>query len=402
VTAEHTQIQRDTIPGRIPSDRPLASANVLSAGVLAPESPGGLLSPRAALPDTGRAALPDTGRAVLPDMAADWARAIEILGSAREICLACHIRPDGDALGSMLAVAHALRLRAGSSGQRIVASFGDQPFEIPKILRFLPGIDLLSAPDSYPARPQVMVTFDAASADRLGLLEACAVRAEELIVLDHHASNTRFGTLHLIDPAAAATAVLAYDLIAALGVPITRDIAFGLYAGIVTDTGSFKYATTSPRVHRIVAQLLATGIEPGAVALELWDRAPFGYLGMLSLVLGRAVLEPAAAAGHGLVWTTVSRADRAAYGLHYDVAESVIDLLRRTDEADVAVVFKESDDGQWMVSSRSKGKVDVGRACTRAGGGGHRSAAGFTAAGTVEEAMAGLREYLAGGPDSGR
>jgi phosphoesterase RecJ-like protein len=361
VTAEHTQVQRDPVAGPVPPDR----------------VPGGLL--------------PAPGQ----DMEDDWARAVAILGSAREVCLACHVRPDGDALGSMLAVAHALRLRAASSGQRVIASFGDDPFEIPRILRFLPGADLLSPPDSYPDRPEVMVTFDAASADRLGLLEARAARADELIVLDHHASNTRFGTLHLIDPAAAATAVLAYDLIGRLGVPITRDIAFGLYAGIVTDTGSFKYSTTSPRVHRIVAQLLETGIEPGAVAQELWDRAPFGYLGMLSQVLGRAVLEPAAAAGHGMVWTTVSRADRAAFGLHFDVAESVIDLLRRTDEADVAVVFKESDGGQWMVSARSKGKVDVGRACTRAGGGGHRSAAGFTAPGTVADAIAGLRGYLA-------
>jgi phosphoesterase RecJ-like protein len=322
---------------------------------------------------------------------------VAILASAPEVCLACHIRPDGDALGSMLAVAHALRLRAGSDGQRVIASFGDQPFEVPEILRFLPGADLLSPPESYPARPQVMVTFDAASADRLGMLESCAERAAELIVLDHHASNTRFGTLHLIDPAAAATAVLAHDLIGRLGIGITRDIALGLYAGIVTDTGSFKYSTTSPLVHRLAAQLLETGIEPGAVALELWDRVPFGYLGMLAAVLGRAVLEPDAAAGHGLVWTTVSRADRAAHGLHYDVAESVIDVLRRTDEADVAVVFKESDDGQWMVSSRSKGMADVGRACTLAGGGGHRSAAGFTAPGTVADALARLRGHLADG-----
>ncbi len=333
------------------------------------------------------------------ELEAAWARAIDVLDGAREICLACHVRPDGDALGSMLAVAHALRSRAGPAGQRVIASFGDQPFEVPRILRFLPGADLLSPPQSYPRRPEVMVTFDAASADRLGMLEGCAAQAAELIVLDHHASNTRFGTLHLVDPSAAATAVLAHDLIGRLGIRITRDIAFGLYAGIVTDTGSFKYASTSPRVHEIAAQLLATGIEPGAVSLELWDKAPFGYLGLLSCVLGRAVLEPEAAAGHGLVWTTVSRADRAAYGLHLDVAESVIDVLRRTEEADVAVVFKESDDGRWLVSSRSKGKVDVGRACTRAGGGGHRMAAGFTASGTVADAMAGLREHLERGAD---
>ena len=221
-------------------------------------------------------------------------------------------------------------------------------------------------------------------------------------MLDHHASNTRFGTLHLIDAGAAATAVLARDLIAALGVAMTRDIAFGLYAGIVTDTGSFKYSSTSPLVHEMAAELLRTGIEPGAVALELWDRAPFGYLGMLSSVLGRAVLEPEAAAGHGLVWTTVSRADRAASGLDFDVAESVIDVLRRTNEAEVAVVLKESDEGTWLVSSRSKGTVDVGRACIKAGGGGHRMAAGFTATGSADEAMTRLREHLADGADSGR
>ena len=328
----------------------------------------------------------------------DWARAIEIIGSAAQVCLACHIRPDGDALGSMLAVAHALTARAAAGGRpaEVVASFGDRPFEIPPILRFLPGTGLLRPPEAYPARPEVMVTFDASSADRLGLLEGPAAAAGELIVLDHHASNTRFGTLHLVDAAAPATAVLAYDLITRLGLPVTRDVAYGLYTGIVTDTGSFKYPGTSPRIHELAAQLLRTGIDPSAVATELWDRAPFGYLGLLSLVLGRAVLEPAAAGGHGLVWTTVSRADRAVYGLPYDVTEPVIDVLRRTDEADVSVVFKETDDGAWLVSARSKGKTDVGRACTLAGGGGHAFAAGFTAAGGVQDALAVLRAGLAG------
>ena len=243
-----------------------------------------------------------------------------------------------------------------------------------------------------------MVTFDAASADRLGLLEARACRADELIVLDHHASNTRFGTVNLVDPAAAATAVLAFDLIRRLGVEISRDIALGLYAGLVTDTGSFKYSTTSPRVHQLAARLLQTGIEPGVVAHELWDRSPFGFLGLLSAALGRAQLERAGAAGHGLVWTTVTRGDRAAHGLPFEVAESVIDVVRRADEADVAVVLKEDDDGCWQVSARSKGRADVGRACVALGGGGHPLAAGFTAHGTAAEVMTALREQLATGP----
>ncbi|MGO9081680.1 MAG: DHH family phosphoesterase [Streptosporangiaceae bacterium] len=331
----------------------------------------------------------------LPGTEADWAGAVKILAEATEVCLACHIRPDADALGSMLAVAHALRSRPGRP-PAVIASFGDAPFEVPKILRFLPGTELLSPPGRYPQRPEVMVTFDAASADRLGLLEPCAARAAELIVLDHHASNAGFGTVPLVDPAAAATAVLADELIRRLGVPLSPPIALNLYAGLVTDTGSFKYSATSPGAHQMAARLLATGIDPGTVSHELWDRAPFGYLGMLAAALARAVLEPAAAGGCGLVWTTVTRRDRAAGELPLDVTEPVIDVVRRTDEAEVAVVLKESDDGSWQVSARSKGRLDVGRACVALGGGGHPRAAGFTSTGTAADAIAALRAQLDG------
>lgn len=332
-----------------------------------------------------------SGRPDIPDLEPEWARALKILSDAQEVCLACHVRPDADALGSMLAVAQALR--ATGRPVSVVASFGDEPFEVPGILRFLPGTDLLSQPSAYPQRPAVMMTFDAASADRLGLLAPCAERADELIVLDHHASNAGFGTVRLVDPAAAATALLARELIGRLGIEISRDIALGLYAGLVTDTGSFKFSTT-PRIHFLAAELLGTGIEPGPVAHELFDRAPFGYLELLSAVLGRAVLEPAAAGGCGLVWTTVTRGDRSPADLALDAVEPVIDVLRRTDEAEVAVVLKEADSGDWLVSTRSKGQVDVGRACKALGGGGHPRAAGFTAVGSAADAMAALRERL--------
>ena len=227
---------------------------------------------------------------------------------------------------------------------------------VPDNLRFLPGLDLLTQPREFPAEPQVMITFDAASRGRLGVLAPNAARAGELIVVDHHASNTRFGTIHLVDPAAAATAVLACELVDRLGLPLTRPIAVGLYAGLVTDTGSFKHASTTVGVHGLAARLLGTGIEPEVVARELWDRAPFGYLRVLSAALGRAVLEPRQAGGLGLVWTTVSRADRAAHGLGYDTVEPMIDVVRRTEEAEVAIVFKQDDDGAWQVSARSKGQ----------------------------------------------
>jgi len=240
--------------------------------------------------------------------------------------------------------------------------------------------------------------------DRLGLLAGSALRAAELIVLDHHESNPGFGTVNLINPGAAATAVLAAELIDRLGVPLTAPIAAGLYTGLVTDTGSFRFSVT-PRVHELAARLIATGLDPDLYARELLDRAPFGYLRVLSAALGRAVLEPGQAGGYGLVWTTVTRQDRAAAGqLPYEVAESVIDVVRRTDEAEVAVVFKEADDGCWHVSARSKGKVDVARASVRLGGGGHSRAAGFSWCGTVQDALARLRSLLAADtePDGGR
>jgi phosphoesterase RecJ-like protein len=319
-----------------------------------------------------------------------WDSAVALIEGAREVCLACHVAPDGDALGSMLAFGQALR----SLGKRCVASFGD-PFTVPTILRFLPGQQLLAAPADFPAAPEVMVTFDAAGVERLGSLAPHAEKARELIVIDHHASNTRFGTVHLVRPGAAATAVLVAELIARLGAELTRDIALGLYAGLASDTGSFKYASTTPEVHALAGRLLATGVRPDVAGRELWDRAPFGYLEVLAGALGRARLEPAAAGGLGLVWTTVGRADRDAAEVPYDLLEGVIDVVRRTDEAEVAVVFKETDEGDWYVSTRSKGRIDLSRVCATLRGGGNPEMAGFRWQGTPAEALARLRALLA-------
>jgi bifunctional oligoribonuclease and PAP phosphatase NrnA len=331
--------------------------------------------------------LPGSATAIAAD---DWDRAVGSIKGAAHVCLACHVCPDGDALGSMLAFAQALR----DLGTPFTASFGDA-FVVPRILRFLPGLDLLTHPDDYPAEPDVMVTFDAASRDRLGSLAANARKAREVIVLDHHASNTLFGTTHLVDPTAAATAAVTERLIARLDVPLTHDMALDLYVGLVTDTGSFKSAATTPEVHALAGRLLATGIRPEIVAREVWDRAPFGYLPVLAAALGRARHEPSVAGGLGMVWTTVTRADRATCDLPYDLLEGIIDVVRRTDEAEVAVVFKEDDEGSWQVSTRSKGRVDVGLACVALGGGGHPTAAGFTLHGDVGHAVERLRELLA-------
>ncbi|GAA0399610.1 phosphoesterase [Acrocarpospora corrugata] len=320
----------------------------------------------------------------------DWERTVALVRGHDSIALACHVTPDGDALGSMLAFGQALRQR----GKRVVASFGDHAFAVPRLLRFLPGQDLLVPPGEFPAAPELMITFDASTRDRLGLLIPASRAAGELVVVDHHASNTGFGTLHLVDPVAAATAVLVEELIDRLGLTVDKAIATCLYAALVTDTGSFRYASTTPAVHAMAGRLLAAGLNPDEIARELWDRSPFGYLRVLGAALSRAVQEPGAAGGAGLVWTTVTRQDRALNALPYDEVEGVIDVIRKVDGVDVAVVLKEDDTGAWNVSTRSKGAVDVGRACTALGGGGHPSAAGFSTTQPPDQTMARLREML--------
>ncbi|WP_231647309.1 DHH family phosphoesterase [Planomonospora sphaerica] len=319
---------------------------------------------------------------------ADWDRAVALISSASEVALACHVSPDGDALGSMLAAGAALR----AAGKRVTASFGDRRFAVPRLLRFLPGQDLLVEPARYPAAPELMVTFDVSTVDRLGTLAESAGRAGELIVVDHHPSNPGFGTLNLIDPAAASTTTLVERLLHRLGLPIDEAIATCLYVGLVTDTGSFRHSSTTPAAHDMAARLVAAGPDPEEIARRLWDSSPFGYLKVLGAVLGRVTLEPEV--GGGLVWTFVTRADRAPYGLPYDEVEGIIDVVRRTGEAEVTVVLKEDDDGAWQVSTRSRGGVDVARVCSALGGGGHARAAGFTSRLPVEETMAGLRALL--------
>ncbi|MEW9532280.1 bifunctional oligoribonuclease/PAP phosphatase NrnA [Microbispora sp. NPDC049125] len=327
-----------------------------------------------------------------PIAEADWEQVVELIRGAGSPALACHVSPDGDALGAMLGFGLAL----ARAGKKVTASFGDRAFSVPRLLRFLPGQELLVEPSAYPAEPSLMITFDASTMERLGLLAPYAGKAGELVVIDHHVSNTRFGSVHLVDPSAAATTMVVEELIGRLGLTIDRDVATCLYTGLVTDTGSFRHSAATPAAHAMAGRLIAAGLHPAEIARELWDRSPFGYLPVLGAALGRVRLEPSEAAGHGLVWTYVSRADRAPHGLPYDEVEGVIDVVRRVDEADVAVVLKEDDEGTWNVSTRSKGAVDVSRACGALGGGGHARAAGFSSSLPPEETIAALRPLLTG------
>ena len=218
-----------------------------------------------------------------------------------------------------------------------------------------------------------MVTFDCGALDRLGDLETAAKAAGELIVIDHHASNERYGTINVIDPQRAASGVLVRRLIAELGLPLTRDAAICLYAALVCDTGRFQYESTTCSVFELAEELAAFDLPISALSRTLFEEHRFAYLKLVADVLGRAVLVP-----EKFVWAKVTQADLARHDVTFEEVEGLIDLVRRTREAEVACVLKEAADGAWRVSLRSLGSVDVCRIAEHEGGGGHRFAAGFT------------------------
>jgi bifunctional oligoribonuclease and PAP phosphatase NrnA len=313
------------------------------------------------------------------------AEAAAAIRSAGEVGLACHVSPDGDALGSMLALHHALR----AAGFRSIASFSE-PFVVAPHYRQLPGLELLTPPDRFPREPGVMVTFDSGSLERLGDLEAPAKAAGELVVVDHHVSNQRYGSINVIDPDAAASGVLVRRLIGAMELPLTRDAAVCLYAALVCDTGRFQYESTTPDVFELARELACFDLPIPELSRTLFEEHRFAYLQLLADALQHAQLVRDKA----FVWTRVSQDDLRAHDVSFEEVEGLIDILRRTREAEVACVLKQGPDATWRVSLRSLGRVDVRQIAERQGGGGHRFAAGFTSDDSAERIVARILDAL--------
>jgi len=314
----------------------------------------------------------------------ELAEAAGLLAAAPSAVLLAHVNPDADALGSALALGLALQRR----GTEVAVAFAE-PDAVPQSLAALPGQHLIRPVAALPARPGLVVTLDVGAAGRLGALQALLPVADMVLVVDHHRTNTRFGTHHLIDPAAEATGVLVARLLEVLGEPIDADIAANLYAGLATDTVSFRHATGD--THRLAARLVDAGVRPGELLGPITDAHPFGWLAMLAAVLGRAVRMPQVA-GVGMVHTCVRLADAA--GLRAEEVDSVIDIVRTTAGRGVTAVAKQTGPEGWQVSLRSGGSTDVAAVATALGGGGHSWAAGFSHRGDYASAIDRLRQTL--------
>lgn len=314
--------------------------------------------------------------------------AARLLNGARDVTLLAHVAPDADSLGSALALGIAVARR----GVRVRCSFAT-PERMPETLRRFDVLGLVVPPAQVPAAPELLVACDAADPSRLGALADRLDTAGATVMIDHHASNPGFGDVQVLDASAEATVVLVHRVLVAMGVPLDADIARCLYAGLVTDTRGFRTAGES--AHRLAADLVAAGVDPEPLIRPILDTHPHGWFAALGRALGRCRLEHDAAGGLGLVHTTVPAADVAAF--RPEEVDSVIDVVRTTAEAEVAVVLKQVGERRWSASLRSKGLVDVAATAGLLGGGGHRAAAGFTRDGTAEEVLAALRIALGPG-----
>ena len=311
-------------------------------------------------------------------------------GGCRRVCddlrrhqrfvITSHVRPDGDAIGSALALAWALQ--AIGKQARVV-----NRDRAPVQLEEFPGVDQIEIAETVPPDTDAVVVLECGDLDRTGL---AGLDRHHVINIDHHPGNTGFGAVQWFDGTAAACGEQVFEIIAELGAPLTRDMATHLFVAIVTDTGSFRYPGVSPRTFTISARLLEAGADPVFVARKLYDSNTLGRLRLQGAVLRTLELLES---GH-LATLHLDAATLAATGATAEETDGLINLPLSVKAIQAVVFFKQAEDGQYRVSLRSKGEVDVGRVARGFGGGGHKNASGCTLAGDLADVTAKVLERL--------
>jgi len=290
--------------------------------------------------------------------------------SRQRFVLSSHARPDGDSIGSQLAMVYALR----ALGKEAIAVNADAA---PAPLMQFPGV-----PDIKIA-PAVEGEFDAAIIMECSDLARTGVSGLDrsfVINIDHHPGNTGFGQLQWFDSSAAACGEMVFDLVKALGVPLSREIATHVYLAILTDTGSFHYSSISPRTFDMCREALEAGVDPVLVARNVYDSNSMGRLKLFGAVLSAMQIDISGRIA--IVYLDHDMAREA--GGTYEDTEGLINLPLTVKEIEAVVFFKQIEGEQYRVSMRSKGDIDVGGVAKIFGGGGHKNAAGCTVSGGID------------------
>lgn len=303
-----------------------------------------------------------------------------LVEGARTIAICAHTNPDGDAIGSNLALASLIRRRW--PGKEVTSLLADEG-PMPRILRFLPGSETLVHACDYHGRPDLFVCVDLSSVSRLADGEAVLRRSERVGVIDHHPAPTRFWDEGVVRPGAAAVGVLVYELACQLGVEVTRDMAQCLFCAVVTDTGRFQYQNADAEAFEVASALVAAGADPAEVALRVYQSDRVSYMHLESRVMGRVrTFEEGR-----IAYSYATLADLEATGVDQSECDGLIDLVRCVEGSEVALFLKEVDATHTRGNLRSKCDLDVSGVAAELGGGGHAAASGFTYEGDLDEAF---------------
>lgn len=307
----------------------------------------------------------------------DWKQAETFVSKPGPYLVVSHLHPDGDAIGSTLAVGLILK----RLGKRAVM-VNESP--VPYKFRFLPDAENILTPEEAEAEGPFrrVIAVDVADRDRMGTVRRLLAEDVKVLNIDHHPTNDRFGTCNLVMPEAAATAEILCLWAQRLEVEWDRPLATCLYTGLLTDTGGFRYSNTTPEVMELASGLLRHGVDPGGVADRVIETMTRGQLALLRRSLDTLTFSDDGQVG----WMKLNREDFRATGAEEEDLDGIVNYARNVMGVDVGILFRETDVGRVKASLRSREIVDVGKLALSLGGGGHARAAGCTLTGTMEEA----------------
>lgn len=287
-------------------------------------------------------------------------------------CVSAHIHLEGDALGSELALASLLK----ALGKKAFVVNSDEP---PAEYMFMPGIKNIIRTDEYPAC-DVFVLVDCSDLSRAGKLSKTIEPGKPVINIDHHVSNTFFGSVNWVDPKASSASEMVYGLFRALNAPISKKEAVLLYTGILSDTGSFRYASTTAYTHRVAADLMERGIDVFGINQKLHENFSFEAMKAIGAAAQKMKIDKSGK----VAWIELSAGLLGRYPFLEQETDELIKFPRAVKGVEVAVLFKEVKKGEVRVNFRSRGRIDVNALAGLFGGGGHPKASGCTLNGTLK------------------
>ncbi|WP_300667235.1 bifunctional oligoribonuclease/PAP phosphatase NrnA [Desulfoluna sp.] len=299
---------------------------------------------------------------------------LKSLKESRRLLLVTHVRPDGDAIGSILALGRGLSLMG-----KTVRLYNESP--IPAIFRFLPGIEQIVSDPGPLSDYDTAVALDCSDLSRVGGLADAVSRIPTLINIDHHLTNTGFGAHQMIDPAASSTGELVYQILMDLGIAIDSAMAYAIYTAIFTDTGSFLFQNTNPKAFYICGRMVELGVNSYTVAQKLFATYSLGRLKLLNMVLDTIQISRNGKLSVMYLTQEMLRETETSV----DDINGLVNYAKHIEDVQVAVLIQESqrlpgggDRSHYHVSLRSNGPVDVAAIAESYGGGGHSGAAAYT------------------------